>query len=113
MKFINSFVLFVFVSVTLNAQSYFPPNNSSNWHSISPSSQDYCQANVDILYDYLDANNTKAFILLKDGKIVLENYFNEHTDTSNWYWASAGKTIIALLTGIAQKDGLLDINTST
>lgn len=113
MKFINSFILFVLVSVTLNAQSYFPPISSSNWDSISPSSLDYCQANIDSLYDYLDANNTKAFILLKDGKIVLENYFNEHTDTSNWYWASAGKTIIALLTGIAQKDGLLDINTST
>ncbi|MGB1931961.1 MAG: serine hydrolase domain-containing protein [Flavobacteriales bacterium] len=113
MKFINSFILFVLVSMTLNAQSYFPPISSSNWDSISPSSLDYCQANIDSLYDYLDANNTKAFILLKDGKIVLENYFNEHTDTSNWYWASAGKTIIALLTGIAQKDGLLDINTST
>ena len=113
MKFINSFILFVIVSVTLNAQSYFPPISSSNWDSISPSSLDYCQANIDSLYDYLDANNTKAFILLKDGKIVLENYFNEHTDTSNWYWASAGKTIIALLTGIAQKDGLLDIYTST
>ena len=92
-----------------NAQSYFPPINSSNWDSISPSSLDYCQSNIRVFLDY----NTKAFILLKDGKIVLENYFNEHTDTSYWYWASAGKTIIALLTGIAQKDGLLDINTST
>ena len=106
-------MLFVLLSVNLNAQLYFPPNSSSNWDSISASSLGYCQANIDSLYDYLDANNTKAFILLKDGKIVLENYFNEHTDTSNWYWASAGKTIIALLTGIAQKDGLLDINNST
>ncbi len=106
-------MLFVLLSVNLNAQFYFPPNSSSNWDSISASSLGYCQANIDSLYDYLDANNTKAFILLKDGKIVLENYFNEHTDTSNWYWASAGKTIIALLTGIAQKDGLLDINNST
>lgn len=113
MKFINSFILFVLVSMTLNAQSYFPPISNSNWDNISPSSLDYCQANIDSLYNYLDANNTKAFILLKDGKIVLENYFNEHTDTSNWYWASAGKTIIALLIGIAQKNGLLDINNST
>ena len=87
MKFINSFMLFVLLSVNLNAQLYFPPNSSSNWDSISASSLGYCQANIDSLYDYLDANNTKAFILLKDGKIVLENYFNEHTDTSNWYWA--------------------------
>ena len=113
MKFINSCFLFVLVSVTLNAQSYFPPISSSNWDSISPYNLDYCQNKIDSLYDFLDANNTKAFILLKDGKIVLEKYFNEHTDTSNWYWASAGKTIIALLTGIAQKDGILDIDTST
>ena len=77
MKFINSFMLFVLLSVNLNAQLYFPPNSSSNWDSISASSLGYCQANIDSLYDYLDANNTKAFILLKDGKIVLENYFNE------------------------------------
>ena len=77
MKLINSFILLVILSVTLNAQSYFPPNSSSNWDSISPSSLDYCQTNIDSLYNYLDANNTKAFILLKDGKIVLENYFNE------------------------------------
>jgi CubicO group peptidase (beta-lactamase class C family) len=57
----------------------------------------------------LDANNTKAFILLKDGKIVLEKYFGTHTATTPWQWASAGKTITAFMTGIAQQEGHLSI----
>ena len=66
MEFINSFILFVIVSVTLIAQSYFYTDISSNKDSINPSSLNYCQEYIDNLYDYLDANNTKAFILLKN-----------------------------------------------
>lgn len=113
MKYIPVFFLLLLACLHVNSQSYFPPNNSSNWDSISPASLGYCQENIDSLYNYLDINNTKAFILLKDGKIVLENYFNEHTDTSNWYWASAGKTITSLLVGIAQEEGHLNINDTT
>jgi CubicO group peptidase (beta-lactamase class C family) len=61
----------------------------------------------------LDANNTKAFILLKDGKIVLEKYFGTHTATTPWQWASAGKTITSFMTGIAQQEGYLSITDTT
>ena len=40
----------------------------------------------------------------------MENYFNGHTATSPWYWASAGKTLTATVTGIAQDEGLVNIN---
>ncbi|HAT63910.1 MAG TPA: serine hydrolase, partial [Flavobacteriaceae bacterium] len=60
-----------------------------------------------------DANDTKAFILLKDGKIVLEQYFDDFTAESNWYWASAGKTLTATMVGIAQQEGFLDITNPT
>ena len=39
----------------------------------------------------LENQNSKAFILLKDGKVVLESYFNGFSQDSFWYWASAGK----------------------
>ena len=32
---------------------------------------------------------------------------NGHTETSPWYWASAGKTLTTAITGIAQDQGLL------
>ena len=54
--------------------------------------------------------NSKAFIVLKDGKIVLEKYFGSFTKDSVWYWASAGKTITGFLVGKAQENGYLSIH---
>lgn len=106
-------ILLILLGLTSYSQIYFPSNNSNEWDSISPLSFGYCQQNIDSLYNFLDLNNTKAFILLIDGKIVLEQYFNGHSDTSNWYWASAGKTILSFLIGIAQNDSLINIDEST
>ncbi|WP_223274558.1 serine hydrolase [Salibacter halophilus] len=95
------------------AQTYFPPANSNEWETTDPSSLNWCQNEIDSLYAFLNINNTKAFILLKDGKIVLEHYANGHSATSNWYWASAGKTITAFMIGIAQQEGYLSISDTT
>ena len=106
------FMLFLFAA-SVSAQSYFPPNDSSEWDTLSPSSLDWCPEKIDSLYAFLNETNSKSFILLKDGKIVLEQYFDEHTDSSFWYWASAGKTLSSFLVGIAQEEGFLNINDTT
>ena len=95
------------------SQTYFPPNNSTVWDTISHVNLNWCQNKIDSLYSFLDTNNTKSFVLLKNGKIVLEQYFNGHSDTSNWYWASAGKTITSFLVGMAQEEGYLEITDTT
>ena len=98
----------------VNAQGlYFPPNVGDQWDTIHPQTLGWCQPKIDSLYAYLDTNNTKAFILLKDGKIVLEKYFGTHTATTPWYWASAGKTITSFMVGMAQQDGYLSIDDTT
>ncbi len=98
----------------LQAQSiYFPPTTGTTWDTISPVSLGYCPENIDSLYNFLDVNNTKAFILLQDGKIVLEKYFGTHTATTPWQWASAGKTITAFMVGMAQQEGYLNIQDTT
>ena len=112
MRTIMVFMLFLFAA-SVSAQSYFPPNNSSEWDTLSPSNFDWCPDKIDSLYGFLDEANSKSFILLKDGKIVLEQYFDEHTDSSYWYWASAGKTLSSFLLGIAQEEGFLNINDTT
>lgn len=101
------------LSLSSQAQLYFPPVQSADWDTISPASLGWCTNQIDELYTFLDSNNTKAFILLKDGKIVLERYFDSHTDSSLWYWASAGKGITAMLVGIAQQENLLSITDPT
>ncbi|MFM7400037.1 MAG: serine hydrolase, partial [Bacteroidota bacterium] len=74
-------VLFLFCS-SLNGQSlYFPPITGNTWETSPPQSFGWCQERVDSLYKMLDDNNTRAFILLKNGKIVLEQYFNGHTQS--------------------------------
>lgn len=114
MKKINVFLILVITSFCANAQSlYFPPTIGNTWDTISPQSLNWCQHKIDSLYAYLDTNNTKAFILLKNGKIVLEKYFGTHTQTSPWQWNSAGKTITSFMVGIAQQESFLSISDTT
>ncbi len=96
--------------VMLTAQTlYFPPVVGDTWETLSPDELGWCEEQIDSLYQMLSDNNTKAFIVLKDGKIVLEKYFDTFTKDSVWYWASAGKTLTAMLVGIAQEEGFLDL----
>ena len=89
---------------------YFPPlSSTANWDTISPASLGWCLNEIDTLYDYLQQQDTKGFIVLKDGKIVLEKYFGTFTKDSLWYWASAGKTITSFLVGKAQEENYLSI----
>lgn len=113
MKKINLLVLLFLVCRTTFAQQYFPPIIGNNWDTISPQSLGWCVNRTDSLFNLLSQNKTKAFIILKDGKIVVEKYFGSFTADSAWYWASAGKTITAALVGIAQQQGCLSINDSS
>jgi CubicO group peptidase (beta-lactamase class C family) len=89
---------------------YFPPlSGTATWDTISPASLGWCLNAIDTLYDYLQQQDTKGFIVLKDGKIVLEKYFGTFTKDSLWYWASAGKTITSFLVGKAQEENYLSI----
>ena len=93
---------------------YFPPSGSETWETISPSSLGWNTAEIPALLTLLETNGTRGFILLKDGKIVMEEYFGQNiaatgpfTRSSIWYWASAGKTLTAFIAGKASEEGLL------
>ncbi len=93
---------------------YFPPlSNAAAWDTVSPASLGWCASEIPNLYAYLQQQDTKGFIVLKNGKIALEKYFGTFTKDSLWYWASAGKTITSFLVGKAQEDQLLSINNPT
>jgi CubicO group peptidase (beta-lactamase class C family) len=99
---------------------YFPPLNSDVWDTVSMQSLNWNVSASDELYDFLSQNGTRGFILLHQGKIVIEKYWGNNVQNiapfnqnSNWYWASAGKTLTAFLVGIAQENGKLNINDKT
>lgn len=101
-------------------ETLYLPGNDDSWEMSSPESLGWETSLLAPLYESLDANNTRAFLVLKDGKIVIEEYFGKSFNGQDdfdkdkvWYWASAGKTLKSLLVGIAQEEGLLNINDKT
>jgi CubicO group peptidase (beta-lactamase class C family) len=92
-----------------NNNIYFPPIASSNWETTSIVDLGWNENNLQPLLDFLEEKNTKSFIILHKGKIIVEEYMNGHDDTKFWYWASAGKTLTTAISGIAQDEGLIDI----
>lgn len=98
------------------ATMYFPPIGGTEWQTLTPESLGWNIGNLPALYDYLQQQDTRAFIVLKNGKIVLEKYFGQNTggtgafnQSSFWYWASAGKTLTGFMVGKAQQEGFLNI----
>lgn len=92
---------------------YFPPLQGDTWETISPESLNWNITALEELDTFLEEKNTKAFIILKDGKIVVENYYQGTDATTSHRWNSAAKTLTAYTVGIAQQEGFLTINDPT
>ncbi|MFM7017337.1 serine hydrolase domain-containing protein [Flavobacterium sp.] len=90
---------------------YFPPSDGSTiWETKSIAALGWNANAVQPLLDYLQLKNSKSFMILVNGRIVMENYFNGHSAITAWYWASAGKTLTATVTGIAEQEGYINTN---
>src|SRR5690606_17820849 len=90
---------------------YFPPiDGSSTWDSITPQALGWITRALRTLLEELEEENSKGFMILHKGKIVVEHYMNGHDTITPWYWASAGKTLTATVSGIAQDEGLIAID---
>jgi len=98
------------IETPVDTSIYFPPNNSNVWETTTVSNLGWNQTEVQPLLNFLETKNTKSFIILHNGKIVIEEYFNNHDANKAWYWASAGKTLTSTITGIAQDEELLNGN---
>ena len=57
--------------------------------------------------DELERGNTAAFLVLKNGQILSEYYFNGYNDRSKTNSFSMAKTVTTLLLGIAIEEGLV------
>lgn len=106
----------------LKAQSasglYFPPHPtaSTDWEKLKSSDLNWDQAALQQLLEWLPTQDTRAFLVLKDGKIVVEEYWGAKLtgtggmdQNSYWYWDAAGNAITVGLMGIAQQEKLLSI----
>lgn len=113
MRFLCCLLFLVCVGGLSVYAQYFPPLTGTAWETTSPASLGWCDDRVTELSSYLASTQTKAFIILKDGRIAVEWYYGTFTRDSLWYWASAGKTVTAFLVGKAQEEGSLSISQPT
>jgi CubicO group peptidase (beta-lactamase class C family) len=110
MKKIVTLIFIMSLAKSVFTQSiYFPPLVGKNWDTLSAQNLAWCTQYIDTLYQFLGSTQSKSFMVLVDGKIVLEKYFGNFTQDSAWYWASAGKTLTSMVVGIAQEQGFLNI----
>lgn len=96
-----------------NTAIYFPSIVNDNWETISMDELEWDQNNLQPLLDYVEEKHSKAFIILKNGKVAVEWYGNGFTKNESWYWASAGKVLTSTTVGIAQQEGFLSIDDKT
>jgi CubicO group peptidase (beta-lactamase class C family) len=89
---------------------YFPPNSGTAWDVTSAKDLGWDTTAIQPLKDFLSSKHSKSFMILINGRIVMEEYFNGHSADADWEWNSAGKTLVSAAVGNAQRDGLLNIN---
>lgn len=103
----------MFMPCNFGQELYFPPVFSEDWEEIGLAELNWCEDNVEDFNSFLEESNSKACIILKDGKMAHEAYFDDFDLSSSWYWASAGKSLTAAMVGIMQDEDLLEIHAPT
>jgi CubicO group peptidase (beta-lactamase class C family) len=97
-----------FPSVGISA----PPDKYVIPHSLEPVVPDLPSAfneegKFQTFNEFLEENKTVSFLIIKDGKIVFENYFDGYTSESVLPSFSISKSIISALLGIAIDEGCI------
>lgn len=87
---------------------YFP-STDRDWDTVTPESLGWDVAALEHVIELVGKSNGKSFLILKDGKIVAESYWTPAGADHAQYVMSCGKSITALLIGIAQEQGKLKI----
>ena len=92
---------------------YYPPLTGDTWENKTATSVAWDETKLQEAFDYAATKKTYGLIILHHGKIVKEQYWNGWTKDTKYYIASAGKSVVAFLAGIAQQDGIININNKT
>jgi CubicO group peptidase (beta-lactamase class C family) len=104
--------LLIFIISSAYAQEptslYFP--QGTEWETVTFSEIGWDETGTGALLFYLELTGSHIFVVLKDGKILMENYWSDYTKDSPYPLFSATKGMTAVLIGNAQDRGDLSIN---
>jgi CubicO group peptidase (beta-lactamase class C family) len=100
-------------SLDFDVTTYYPPINQNQWSTVSPDSLGWNINALNEVLQFVKTKNTYGFIILHNGRIVTENYWNDWNAGTRYYIASAGKSVTAFLVGLAQQEGILNLKNKT
>jgi CubicO group peptidase (beta-lactamase class C family) len=89
---------------------YYPPLTGDTWETKTAASLGWDATKLQEAFDFAGTKQTYGLIVLHHGKIVKEQYWNGWDINKQYYIASAGKSVTAYVAGIAQQDGIININ---
>jgi len=88
-----------------------PSSEISRWPTATPESQGMSRAKLEAIKDSLAARKTKAFLVIRNDKIVYEWYASDHGPAAKHYTASMAKAIGGgVAFGVAVTDGLIALD---
>jgi len=90
-------------------EAYFPVSDAT-WERATPSSLSWDNTKIEEVCDFIQETQGKSFLILKDGKIVVERYWTDAGPTHSQYVMSSGKSITAFLVGIAKRQNKLKLD---
>lgn len=92
---------------------YFPPVTGNTWSTKTAFSIGWNTIKLIEAFNYAGSTNATGMIVLHRGKIVREQYWGTWNSSTTGPIFSAGKSVLALLMGIARQEGLVNINNKT
>ena len=92
------------------ATSSAGPVPGAEWETADPASLGFDPVKLDELSAAAESGGSNCLVVVKDGKIVEEDYYGDKTADSAQEVFSATKSYSSTLVGIAQDEGLLDID---
>ena len=111
MKTLFNFILIflIFSSCISQPETNKSPLSTHNWETADPASVGLNQDSLNQLFQLINdtpPEDFRALIVLKDGKLVVDEYFNSFWITNIHDIRSAGKSVTSMLAGIAMDKGL-------
>lgn len=89
---------------------YFPPTKTDEWETIEPAAAGFDAKKLQSVIDYIGEHDSTGAVILVGGRVVTEKYWqrtNAHTARDI---ASAQKSVLSVLVGIAQGEGRLKLD---
>ena len=107
-------IFILIISVLCYGQNNYdysqPKNLEDGWKTTNLQSQNVDTAKIYKLFNQLQSNDNKlhSILLVKNGQIVIEEYFNYQSENKQHDLRSATKSIRSILLGIAIDKGFID-----